>query len=141
VLEQKEEILSLFETAMERVCAWSERVAAQMSEFAGRDVTMWRKQLANCEEALRQKTSSLTDAEKGQAELRQALVAKEAELAAAWAELVDEWRQGAGTDQLREELTKAQADVKSLRCRNGVLQGDVDELSTTRSKCPMRSRS
>jgi hypothetical protein len=49
-----------------------------------------------------------------QAELRQALAVKEAKLAAGWAVLVDEQRQRAGTDQLREELRKAQADVKSL---------------------------
>jgi hypothetical protein len=66
-------------------------------------------------------------AEKGQAGLRQALATKEAELAAARAELVDERRQRANTDQLREELRKGQADVKSLRRRNGVLRGDVDE--------------
>jgi chromosome segregation ATPase len=32
-----------------------------------------------------------------------------------------------GEDQLREEQQKAQADVKSLSHRNGVLRGDVDE--------------
>jgi chromosome segregation ATPase len=121
VRDQKEEILSLLKTAMDQVCAWSERVEAQTSESAGRDVAMWKKRLTNCEEVLRQNTSSLTDAEKGQEELRQALAAKEAELAAARAELVDERKQRAGTDQLREELRKVQDNVKSLRRRNGVL--------------------
>jgi predicted RNase H-like nuclease (RuvC/YqgF family) len=68
-----------------------------------------------------------TEAEKGQAELRRALAIKEAELAAARAELVDERRQPTDTNQLQEELRKVQADVKSLRRRNGVLRGDVDE--------------
>jgi predicted nuclease with TOPRIM domain len=112
---------------MDQVCAWSEQAEAQTSASARRDVMIWKKRLANCEEALRERTSSLTNAEKGQVELRQALVAKEAELAATRAELEDERRQWAGTDQLREELRKALDDVKSLRRRNGVLRKDVDE--------------
>jgi beta-glucosidase-like glycosyl hydrolase len=127
VREQTEEIMSLLEMAMEQVCAWSKRVEAQTSESAGCDVTMWKNRLANCEESLRQKKASLTEAEKGQAELRQALAAKEAELAASRAELADKRRERGSTDQLREELRRAQANVKSLRRRNGVLRGDVDE--------------
>jgi hypothetical protein len=115
VREQAEEIMSMLETAMERVCAWSERVEAHMSESAGREVMIWKKGLANCEESLRRKPASLTEAEKGQAELRQALITKEVKLAAARVELEAERRKRAGTDQLREELRKAQADVKSLR--------------------------
>jgi DNA repair exonuclease SbcCD ATPase subunit len=128
VQDQAEEIMSILETAMERVCAWSERVEAHTTDSAGRDMTMWKKRLANCEESLKRKAASLTEAEKGQAEkghaeLRQALAAKEAELAAARAELEAERRKRAGIDQLREELRKAQADVKSLRRHNGVLGG------------------
>jgi FAD synthase len=69
----------------------------------------------------------MAEAEKGQAELRQALAAKEADLAVVRAKLVDERRQRSDTNQLREELRKAQVDVKSLQRRNGVLRGDVDE--------------
>jgi hypothetical protein len=49
----------------------------------------------------------LTDAEKGQVELRKALAAKEAELQAAQAEVVEERRRRADTDHLREELRVA----------------------------------
>jgi chromosome segregation ATPase len=55
------------------------------------------------------------------------LEAKDTELAAVWAELQDERRNRANADQLHEELRNAQAVVKSLRRRNGVLRGDVDE--------------
>jgi hypothetical protein len=102
VREQAEEIMSMLDTVMERVSAWSERGEAQTSESTGHNVTMWRKRLGNYEESLRQKTTSLTEAEKGQAELRQALATKEVELVAARAELMDEWRKPAGTDQIRE---------------------------------------
>jgi hypothetical protein len=69
----------------------------------------------------------LTNAEKGQGELRQAQVAKEAELAAARVELEDEWRRRADTDQLQAELRMTQADVKSLRRRHGILRADIEE--------------
>jgi hypothetical protein len=46
------------------------------------EVTTLKRRLANCEEALRLKVMSLREAEKGQAELRRALTAKEAELVA-----------------------------------------------------------
>jgi alkanesulfonate monooxygenase SsuD/methylene tetrahydromethanopterin reductase-like flavin-dependent oxidoreductase (luciferase family) len=69
----------------------------------------------------------LTDAEKGQAELRKALAAKEAELAAARAEVVKERRRCADTDHLREELRVAQADVKSLKRSHGILRVDIEE--------------
>jgi predicted translin family RNA/ssDNA-binding protein len=55
------------------------------------------------------------------------LEAKDAELAMVRAELEAERRKRTDVDKLREELREAQADVKSLRCRNGVLRGDVDE--------------
>jgi predicted nucleic acid-binding Zn-ribbon protein len=84
--------MSMLETTMERVCAWNERVEAHTSESAGREVMIWKKRLANYEELLRRKAASLTEAEKGQAELRQALVTKEVELAAARAELEAERR-------------------------------------------------
>jgi chromosome segregation ATPase len=127
VREQANKIMLMLETAMEKVYEWSERVEAQISGSAGRDVTVWKKGLVNCEESLKQKTASLTEAEKGQAELRQALEAKDTELAAVRSELEAERRKRTNADQLREELQTAQADVKSLRRRNGVLRGDVDE--------------
>jgi hypothetical protein len=65
VREQANEIMMMIETAMEMVCEWSERVEAQTSESAGREVTVWKRRLANCEESLKRKTASLTEAEKG----------------------------------------------------------------------------
>jgi hypothetical protein len=50
------------------------------------------KALANCKEALKQKVASLTQAEKGQVELRKALAEKEAELAVAHKEVAQERR-------------------------------------------------
>jgi hypothetical protein len=84
VREQANEIMMMLETAMEKVCEWNERVEAQTSEFVGRDVTVWKKRLANFEELLKRKMVSLTEAEKG---LRQALAAKDTELAAVCLEL------------------------------------------------------
>jgi hypothetical protein len=69
VREQANEIRMMLETAMERVCAWSERVEAQTSETAGREATISKRRLANCEELLKRKGTALTEAEKGQAEL------------------------------------------------------------------------
>jgi hypothetical protein len=69
----------------------------------------------------------LTDAEKGQSELRKVLAAKEAELAAARAEVVEERRRCANTDHLGEELRVAQVDVKSLKRHNGILRADIEE--------------
>jgi hypothetical protein len=82
VREQANEIMMLLETAMEKVCEWSKRIEAQIAGSAGHDVTVWKRRLTNCEESLKQKTASLTEAEKGQAELRQALEAKDTKLAA-----------------------------------------------------------
>jgi FtsZ-binding cell division protein ZapB len=48
------------------------------------------------------------------------------ELAKVRAELEIERRKRTDVTKLREELREAQADVKSLRRRNGVLKGDVD---------------
>jgi hypothetical protein len=70
VREQAEELMSMLETAMERVCEWSETVEAHTSESAGREVMIWKKRFANCEQSLRRKAVALTEAEKGQAELR-----------------------------------------------------------------------
>jgi hypothetical protein len=50
---------------MERVKAWSGQEEAQTSATAEAEVTTWKKRLANCEGALRQKAASLTEAEKG----------------------------------------------------------------------------
>jgi alkanesulfonate monooxygenase SsuD/methylene tetrahydromethanopterin reductase-like flavin-dependent oxidoreductase (luciferase family) len=69
----------------------------------------------------------LTEAEKGQAELRKALAAKEAELAVAREEVVEERRRRADTDHLREELRVAQEDVKFLKRRHGILRADLEE--------------
>jgi hypothetical protein len=69
VRNQQEEILALFGTAMERVRAWSGQDEAQTSAAVEAEVTTWKKRLANCEEALKQKVASLTEAEKGQVEL------------------------------------------------------------------------
>jgi chromosome segregation ATPase len=119
--------MMMLETAMEKVCKWSERVEAQTSGSVGRDVTVWKRRLASCEESLKRKTTSQTEAEKGQAELRQALEAKDVELAAVRSDLEAKRRKRTNVEQLCEDLGKAQADVKSLRRRNKVLRGDVDE--------------
>jgi predicted RNase H-like nuclease (RuvC/YqgF family) len=66
------------------------------------------------------------EVEKGQAELRKALDAKEAELAKVRAEWEVERKKRTDVTKLREELREAQADVKALRRRNGVLRGNVD---------------
>jgi chromosome segregation ATPase len=71
-------------------------------------------------------TAALSEAEEGQAELRKALEAKDTELAKVRAELDAERKKRTDMDRLREELRTAQADVKSLRRRNGVLRSDVD---------------
>jgi hypothetical protein len=60
-------------------------------------------------------TAALSEAEDGRAELRKALEAKDTELAKVRAELDAERRKRTDVDTLREELRKAQADVKSLR--------------------------
>jgi hypothetical protein len=71
VWDRREEILALLGTAMERpVKAWSGREEAQTSATTEAEVMTWKKRLANCEEALKQKVELLTEAEKGQAELR-----------------------------------------------------------------------
>jgi hypothetical protein len=127
VREQANEIMMMLKMAMERVCAWSERVEAQTSETAGREATIWKRRLANCEESFKRKGTALTEAEKGQAELQKTLEAKDAELATVRAEMETERRARTNTEQLRRELREAQAEVKSLRRQIGVLRGDVDE--------------
>jgi chromosome segregation ATPase len=99
---------------MQRVCAWSERVEAQTSDTSERDVTIWKRQLENCEESLKWKSASLSEAEKGQAGLRKPLEAKDAELAKVRAELEVKRRKCTDVEKLREELREAQADIKSL---------------------------
>jgi chromosome segregation ATPase len=69
----------------------------------------------------------LTEAKKGQAELRKALADKEAELAAARKEVVQERRRSADTNHIREKLRIAQSDVKSLQRRHGILRTDLEE--------------
>jgi chromosome segregation ATPase len=126
VLLQATEIMLMLETAMQKVCAWSERVEAQTAVTVERNVIIWKRRLENCEESLKRKSASLSEAEKGQVELQKALVAKDTELAKVRAELEVERRTRTNVTQLREELREAQADVKALRRRNGVLKGDVD---------------
>jgi hypothetical protein len=43
VWEQANEIKMMLETAMEKVCAWSETVKAETSETAGHEATMTRE--------------------------------------------------------------------------------------------------
>jgi predicted RNase H-like nuclease (RuvC/YqgF family) len=125
--EEVNEIMLILEKTMEKVREWSERVEAQTSATAERDVTIWKRRLANCEESLKPKVAALTEAEKGQAELRKALEAKDVELVKVRAELDTERRSHTNVEQLRRELREAQAEVKSLKRRNGVLRGDVDK--------------
>jgi galactokinase len=49
------------------------------------------------------------------------------ELSRVRAELTAERQNRTQVDRLCKELWRAQADVKSLRCRNGILRSDVDE--------------
>jgi septal ring factor EnvC (AmiA/AmiB activator) len=126
VREQATEIMTLLETAMRNVYAWSERIEPQTSAMAERDVIIWKRRLENCEVSLKRKSVSLSEAEKGQAELRKALEAKDAELAKVRAELENECRKRTDVTKLCEEIREAQADVKSLRRQNGVLKGDLD---------------
>jgi hypothetical protein len=115
------------ESAMQQVCVWAERVEAQQSETVERDVAVWKRRFTNCEESLKRKTAALKEAEEGQTELRKALAAKDMELSKVRAELTTKWQNRTEVDRLREELRRAQADVKSLRRRNGILRSDVDE--------------
>jgi hypothetical protein len=69
VHEQATEIMMMLETAMLKVCVWSERIEAQTSETAERDVRIWKRRIENCEESLKRKSASLSEAEKGQVEL------------------------------------------------------------------------
>jgi predicted nucleic acid-binding Zn-ribbon protein len=82
----------MLEKTMEKVCEWSARVEAQTTATAGREATIWKRRLANCEESLKRKGTALTEAEKGQTELRTALEAKDAELAKVRAEIDAERR-------------------------------------------------
>jgi chromosome segregation ATPase len=111
---------------MGNVCAWSERIEAQTSATAEHDVIIWKRWLENCETSLKRKNAALSEAEKGQVELRKALAEKDAELAKVRVELENECRKRTDVAKPREELREAQADVKSLRRRNGVLKGDLD---------------
>jgi F0F1-type ATP synthase membrane subunit b/b' len=54
---------------------------------------------------------SLTEAEKGQAELRKALAEKEAELVAAHKEVAEERRRGADSNHLRGRHRTAEEDI------------------------------
>jgi chromosome segregation ATPase len=115
------------ESAMQQVCVWAERVEAQQSETAERDVAVWKRRFVNCEESLKRKTAALTEAEEGQTALRKALEAKDMELSKVQADLTAARQNRTEVDRLWEELRRAQADVKSLRRQNGILRSDVDE--------------
>jgi hypothetical protein len=106
VREQATEIMMLLETAMRNVCAWSERIEAQTSATVEHDVIIWKRRLENCEVSLKRKSASLSEAEKGQVELRKALEAKDVELAKVRAELEVEQRTRTNVTQLREELRR-----------------------------------
>jgi chromosome segregation ATPase len=112
---------------MDRVRAWSGQEEAQSSAAAEAEVTTLKRRLASCEEALKLKVVSITETEKGQVELRKALAEKEAELVAAHKEVPEERRRGADTNHLRGKLRTAEADIKSLQCRNGILRSDLEE--------------
>jgi hypothetical protein len=63
--EATNEIMLMLEKTMDRVCKWSERVEAQTAATAGREVTIWKRRLVNCEESLKRKGTALTEAEEG----------------------------------------------------------------------------
>jgi chromosome segregation ATPase len=110
---------------MDRVRAWKGPADAQQLATAEADIATLQRRLANCEEVLKLKVLSLTEAEKGQAELRKALAAKEAELVAVRQEAAEERRRGTNANYLRGKLRNAEADIRSLQRRNGILRSDV----------------
>jgi chromosome segregation ATPase len=69
----------------------------------------------------------LTEAEKGQVELRKALADKEAELVVAHKEVAEERRRGADTNHLRGKLRTIEAEIRSLQRRHGILRSDLEE--------------
>jgi hypothetical protein len=85
---------------MDRVRAWNGPADTQLLAVAEAEVTTLKRRLANCEEALKLKVMSLTEAEKGQVELRKALAEKEAELVAVHQEAAEERRRGTDTNHL-----------------------------------------
>jgi hypothetical protein len=62
VYDQREEILAILGTAMDRVRAWDGPAHAQLLAAAEEEVTTLKRRLANCEEALKQKVTSLAEA-------------------------------------------------------------------------------
>jgi septal ring factor EnvC (AmiA/AmiB activator) len=114
VQDQREEILAILGTAMDRVREWNGPAHAHLLAAAEAEVTTLRQRLANCEEALRQKVASLTEREQGQVELRRALAAKEAELVAVQREVAEERRRSTDTNYLRGKLRDAEADIRYL---------------------------
>jgi hypothetical protein len=116
---------------MDRVRAWNGPEETQSSATAEAEVTTLKRRLANCEEALKLKVMSLTEADlrtaRRQVELRKALADKEAELVAAHKEVVEERRRGADTNHLRGKLRTAEADIRSLQRRHGILRSNLEE--------------
>jgi hypothetical protein len=125
--EDANEIMMMLEKTMEKVCEWSEWIEAQTSATAKRDVTEWKRRLVNCKEALKRKVAVLTEAKKEQVELRQAMDAKDTELAKVRAELEAERRSHTNVEKLRSQLRDAQANARSFKRRIGVLKDGVEE--------------
>jgi predicted nucleic acid-binding Zn-ribbon protein len=121
VYDQREEILAILGTAMDQVRAWNGPADAELLAAAEAEVTTMKRRLVNYEEALQQKVRSLTEAEKGQEELRKALATKEAELVAVHQAAAEERPRGTDTNYLRRKLRTAEEDIRSLQRRNGIL--------------------
>jgi hypothetical protein len=71
---------------------------------------------------------------KEQVALRQALDAKDAELAKVWAKLEAERRARTNAKKLHGQLTEVQADVKSFKRRLGVAKEDAEEAKKEAQK-------
>jgi arginine deiminase len=119
---------------MDQVRSWNGPEDAQLLAMAEAEVTALKQRIANCEEALKLKVVSLTEAEKGQAELLKALAEKEAELVAVHKEVAEERRRGADSNHLRGRLRTAEEDIRSLQRRNGVLRSDLTEACSKKKQ-------
>jgi lipopolysaccharide biosynthesis regulator YciM len=87
---------------------------------------VWKRHV-NCDDALKWKVVALTEAEKEQVALRQAMDAKDSELAKVWVELEAERRARTNAEKLCGQLMEAQADVNSFKQRLGVAKEDAEE--------------
>jgi hypothetical protein len=125
--EDANEIMMMLEQMMVKVCERSERIEAQTSATAERDMQVWKRRLVICEEALKGKVAVLTEVEKEQVVFRPVMEAKDAELAKVWVELEAERRAHTNVEQLRSQLKDVEADVMSFKRQLGILKGDVEE--------------